>query len=90
MFSPEQNLSLFRRIATALKSGGRLLLTSTQIDDGRTAPDSTLLSDLVLLLSTEGGRSHTAAEYRSWLALAGFTAIDTLDLPGRLALISTK
>ncbi len=90
MFSPEQNLSLFRRIATALKPGGRLLLTSTPIDDERTEPAATLLSDLVLLLSTEGGRNHTLSEYRSWLAMAGFGSVEKLDIPSRLTIVATK
>lgn len=90
MFSGEQNLVLFRRVARALKPGGRMLITSVPIDDTRSAPASTMLSDLVLLLSTEGGRSHTSAEYRAWLTAAGFSAIDALDVPGRLALIAIK
>ena len=90
MFSPEQNVTLFHRVATALKPGGRLLVSSTLIDDEREEPGSTLLADLVLLLSTEGGRSHTLAEYRSWLSLAGFASSDVLDMPDRLTIVATK
>jgi ubiquinone/menaquinone biosynthesis C-methylase UbiE len=90
MFSPEQNQSLFRRVARALKSGGRALITSAPIDDARASSPDTVLTDLVLLLSTEGGRSHTLAEYRTWLSTAGFRSIEQLDLSERLAIIATK
>jgi ubiquinone/menaquinone biosynthesis C-methylase UbiE len=90
MFSPEQNQALFRRIARALKAGGRVLITSAPIDDARASTPDTMLNDLVLLLSTEGGRSHTFAEYRSWLSTAGFRAIERLDHPGRLIIVAGK
>jgi hypothetical protein len=48
-----------------------------------------MLGDLVLLLSTEGGRSHTFSEYRAWLSTAGFKSIEQVDLPGRLTIIAT-
>ncbi len=90
MFSPEQNQALFRRIARALKPGGRALIASNPIDDARTSTPATMIGDLVLLLSTEGGRSHTFAEYRAWLSTAGFTSIERLDQPGRLTIIAAK
>jgi ubiquinone/menaquinone biosynthesis C-methylase UbiE len=90
MFSPEQNQALFRRIARALKPGGRVLITSTPVDDARANSPDTLLGDLVLLLSTEGGRSHSFSEYRAWLSTAGFKSIEQMDLPGRLTIIATR
>jgi 2-polyprenyl-3-methyl-5-hydroxy-6-metoxy-1,4-benzoquinol methylase len=90
MFSSEQNQLLFRRVARSLKPGGRALLTSPLVDDKRLHPTSTLLTDLTLLLSTEGGRSHTPAEYRGWLAGAGFGSSEMLDLHDMLALVAIK
>ncbi len=90
MFSPEQNQLLFRRVARSLKPGGRALLTSPLVDDKRLHPTATLLTDLTLLLSTEGGRSHTPAEYRAWLAGAGFGSSEVLDLHDMLAMVAIK
>ncbi len=90
MFSPEQNQVLFRRVARALKPGGRVLITNNIIDDARVSTPDTLLDDLVLLLSTEGGRSHTLAEYRAWLSTAGFQAVEQADMPDRLAIVATR
>lgn len=90
MFSPEQNQALFRRVARCLKPGGRALVISPLVDDKRTKPAATLLADLTLLLSTEGGRSHTPSEYRAWLSGAGFSATEMLDLQDRLAVVAIK
>ena len=90
MFSPEQNQVLFRRVGRALKPGGRTLITSAPVDDARSKTPTTMLGDLVLLLSTQGGRSHTLAEYRAWLSNASFTSVELLDLPERLTIIAGK
>lgn len=90
MFSPEQNQLLFRRVARGLKTGGRALVTGPLVNDKRTHPTATILSDLTLLLSTEGGRSHTPGEYRAWLSGAGFGAVEMMDLQDRVAMVATK
>jgi ubiquinone/menaquinone biosynthesis C-methylase UbiE len=62
--------ALVERCASALPSGGRLLIHDVYLDDDLDGPLPVALYSAALFRLTEG-RAYAAAEYRSWLSAAG-------------------
>jgi ubiquinone/menaquinone biosynthesis C-methylase UbiE len=63
---------LFRRVCRALRPGGRIVVADWMPNDDRTGPPGPLLYALRMLLHTEQGDAHTAADYRRWLSECGY------------------
>ena len=84
--SEETNRSLFSRVHLSLKRGGRLLISSFIPDDERRSAVMPLLYAAVMLTATEGN-TYTVKEYREWLQGAGFSSIETIDIPGPSPLV---
>lgn len=70
--SPESNVEILRRVATALRNGGRLVIVDWVVDDGRCGPASALLFNLTMLLLSEGGKSYERRELTDLLSRCGF------------------
>lgn len=64
--------ALVSRCATALASGGRLLIHDVFLNDALDGPLPIALYSAALFSLTEG-RAYSAAEYRAWLAEVGLT-----------------
>jgi SAM-dependent methyltransferase len=64
---------LVGRLATALPSGGRLLVHDVTLDDDHAGPLPVALYSAALFTLTEG-RAYSAGEFRSWLEGAGLVA----------------
>ncbi|HWI03276.1 MAG TPA: class I SAM-dependent methyltransferase [Acidimicrobiales bacterium] len=79
-FGPEQNLTLFRNLRPVVAAGGGVAVVTFL----RGRDPMAALFAVQMLLNDNGGDTHTEAEYRGWLAEAGF-AVDegVLDLPGQ-------
>ncbi len=71
---------LFRRLAAALDTGGRLAILDFFPNEERTGPPPPLLFALNMLVNTENGDTFTLSQYRSWLAEAGFATVATADI----------
>ena len=71
---------LFRRLAAALRPGGRIAILDFFPDDDRTGPPPALLFALNMLVNTQNGDTFTLSQYREWLAEAGFGAITTVEI----------
>jgi hypothetical protein len=79
-FGPKQNLMLFRNLRPVVAAGGGIAVVTFL--RGRD-PLSALFA-VQMLLNDNGGDTHTEAEYRAWLAEAGFSVDEgVLDLPGQ-------
>jgi 3-hydroxy-5-methyl-1-naphthoate 3-O-methyltransferase len=87
MFSPEQNLALFRRARQALAPGGRLVVQDFILDPDKTGPLHAALFSLNMLVNTESGASYSEPEFTSWMISAGFTEVRRVNLPGPSDLI---
>jgi SAM-dependent methyltransferase len=70
--SPESALQVLRRIAAALRPGGRVVIVDWVVDDGRAGPSSALVFNLTMLLLSDAGKSYERREYRDLLARSGF------------------
>ena len=66
---------LVQRCASALPTGGRMLIHDVFLDDDLGGPLPIALYSAALFSLTEG-RAYSAAEYRSWLSQAGLMPAD--------------
>ena len=73
--SPEQNLTLYRKICHALVPGGRLIIRDHIMDESRTNPPAGALFALNMLVNTPAGDTYTFKEVADTLEKAGFTDI---------------
>ncbi|MEV8506961.1 methyltransferase [Actinoplanes sp. NPDC051475] len=72
-----RNAELLAKCHRALPSGGLLMISELLVDDDKTGPRDAALMSMNMLVGT-WGRNYTVAEYRDWLAAAGFTGIRTV------------
>ena len=75
--SPAGNLDAFRKLRTALKPGGTLVIADFILDDDRTAPPFVLMFQCNMLKANRQGGCWRKQDYRSWLDSAGFRDIST-------------
>ncbi len=81
IYSPAENQRLFRRLASALTPGGRLIIQDAfLLDREGLYPQEANLFAVTMLLFTEGGNTYTARETTDWLRRAGFTTVRRISL----------
>lgn len=71
-WSDELSLKILKNIRSKIPATGKLLLFEAVVPEPN-EPDFSKFLDLEMLVVTEGGRERTEAEFRTLLALAGFT-----------------
>jgi len=72
MLGEDENQDLLARCAQALAPGGRVAIREFILDPDRAGPPVAALFALNMLVGTARGNTYTEAEYRDWLARAGF------------------
>ena len=76
IYSPEQNLNVFRRARAALAEGGRLLIQDAFLHDREALyPEEASLFAVSMLLFTDTGNTYSVAETTMWLKEAGFASV---------------
>jgi predicted O-methyltransferase YrrM len=90
MLDPEQNRDLFRRCYRALAAGGRIVIRDFILEPDKTAPKWVALFAINMLAGTKGGSTYTEAEYKSWLAGAGFEGFTRTDPAGDLMIAAWR
>jgi hypothetical protein len=85
--SPAQNVQAFRGFRKALNAGGALVISEFVARDDRSGPPHALLFHSQMLLASKEGASWRVADYRKWLAEAGFTQVVFEPTPGPSTLI---
>lgn len=76
IYSPEENLSLFKRLAKVLNPQGYLAI----LDFVRGRSSGAPLFAVNMLVNTEKGGTWTEAEYDQWLSASGFKKISLYDI----------
>jgi len=72
IYSPSENLKIFKKIKQALNLGGRLLIQDTFLHDQQgLRPLETNLFAVTMLLYTETGNTYSLQDVRAWLHKAG-------------------
>ncbi len=87
MFSPEENIRVFRKVHRALNAGGHLVVHDFLLDDSRTSPPDATLFAVNMLVNTPGGNNYTFKDYREWIKRAGFKRVTLKRLSGPSHLI---
>jgi predicted O-methyltransferase YrrM len=73
--SPEENLSLYEKVFSALVPGGTLLIRDHIMEESRTVPPAGALFALNMLVNTRGGDTYTFREVEEQLHRAGFVDV---------------
>lgn len=74
IYSPAENLKIFKKIRKTLSPGGRLLIQDTFLHDPKgLRPLETNLFAVSMLLYTDGGNTYSLQDVRAWLHQAGLT-----------------
>lgn len=74
-FDPAECLTLLRKIARALKPGGRLVIQEFIPDERRSKNVQALVFAVTMLVWTRQGDAYCASELRQWLKKAGFRKV---------------
>jgi (2Fe-2S) ferredoxin/SAM-dependent methyltransferase len=87
MMGPDENQAMLRKVAHALRPGGRVVIQDYILnDDGTGYPMATLFS-LNMLVGTKNGSSYSGREYLDWLNRTGFTSPRVVEIPGPTGLV---
>jgi len=89
VLSPSAIIDALRQAWLALSSGGRLAILGYVLDDDGKGPAMALGADLLFLNYYQDGAAYTEAEYRSWLATAGFGDVERKAMRGGLSALLT-
>ena len=81
IYSPEENMRVFRKITRALNPGGRLLIQDTFLQDPEgLRPIEANLFAITMLLYTDTGNTYPLKDVRDWLRRAGLTRSRVMKL----------
>ena len=87
---PADNAGVFARFRRALKPGGTLVISELIVDDDRSGPPFPLIFASAMLLQTRSGNTWRPADYRQWLAAAGFEDVTFESTPTPSTLIFAR
>jgi SAM-dependent methyltransferase len=82
LFAEEANLRLVRRVADAVRPGGRVAIVDILPTERGDGPRPAVLYALGLVLRTSSGRIYPYSTFRRWLGEGGFEDVRRRDLPG--------
>lgn len=82
LFAEEANLRLVRRVADALRPGGRVAIIDILPTEHGDGPRPAVLYALGLVLRTASGRIYPYSTFRRWLGEGGFEGPHRHALPG--------
>jgi len=68
--SPDENILLIKKCASALNSNGQIVIMDNIMDDDRISPYNGVLFALNMLVGTDNGDTYTEAEVNSWMSKA--------------------
>ena len=76
IYSPEENVEVFRRARAALSPRGRLVIQDAFLHDREGLyPEEASLFAVSMLLFTDTGNTYSVAETTAWLKTAGFASV---------------
>jgi SAM-dependent methyltransferase len=87
---PEDNVAIFAKFRGALKPGGTLVISDFIVDDDRSGPPFPLIFASEMLLHSKQGGTWRRADYRAWLAEAGFEDVSFQPTPSPATLVFAR
>jgi SAM-dependent methyltransferase len=88
--APEDNVAIFAKFRRALKLGGTLVISDFVVDDDRSGPPFPLIFASEMLLNSKQGGTWRRADYRAWLAEAGFEDVSFHPTPSPATLVLAR
>ena len=81
IYSPEENLSVFRRARAALTERGRLIVQDAFLHDREGLyPEEASLFAVSMLLFTSTGNTYSVTDTAAWLKEAGFASVKPVKM----------
>ena len=80
IYNTSQNKTIFKKINTCLKNGGRFILYDLFLKNSKIEPYDAALFAITMLLYTKTGKSYTFGEVYSLLKNSGFTQIKKTEI----------
>jgi hypothetical protein len=87
---PQENVAIFAKFRSALKLGGTLVVSDFVVDDDRSGPPFPLIFASAMLLNSKQGGTWRRADYRAWLAEAGFEDVSFHPTPSPATLVLAR
>lgn len=87
---PEENVAILTKVREALKPGGTLVIADYVVEDDRSGAAFPLMFAAEMLLKSRHGNTWRRADYRDWLAKAGFDDVDFQPTPSPATLILAR
>jgi len=87
IYSPEENISLLKKVYDALKERGKIIIREFFLDRTKTRPVDSALFAVNMLVNTERGNAYSTEEIRNWLKIAGFRKSRRICLRGPVGLM---
>ena len=81
VFAPAENRRVIRKLAAALRPGGRLGVKDFIVNETRTGPANAVLFAVNMLVNADGGDTYTAGEVRAWFRAVGLVPDRGIVLP---------
>jgi hypothetical protein len=77
--SPDENILLIKKCASALNSNGQIVIMDNIMDDDRISPYNGVLFALNMLVGTDNGDTYTEVEINSWMRKADITDFERIE-----------
>lgn len=87
---PADNVATFAKVRAALRPGGTLVVCDYVVDDDRAGPAFPLLFAAEMLLKSKKGGTWRQADYRAWLAEAGFGDVSFHPTPSPTTVVLAR
>lgn len=85
-WNDEQSETILKNLAKSAKSGAKLLLVETVVEENDNAPSMSKLMDLNMLVMT-GGKERTAEEYAELFEKTGFKLTNIIATPSPVQIV---
>ena len=90
IYSPQENRRILKKLRSALKPGGRLIIVEYFLDKDQVNPPDVSAFNLMMLLFTERGRCYTWEEVTVWLKEAGFSRFRRTRIDGKIGILQAQ
>jgi cyclopropane fatty-acyl-phospholipid synthase-like methyltransferase len=90
VLNPDQARRALANIQRVTEPGGSVYILGAVLDDSRLSPLEAVGSSLNFLNIYDGGQSYTQAEYRGWLAEAGFDVVERVVVSDGSSIIAAR